>query len=178
MKSVTFPVVLVHELSEPLRGSTASADIANDSSNDGTRAAELKSSLGKTQSASTDSTTQSASGLHWICATFGQTMVQDVLMTIEHNPDKDETRDALDEEIQEDEAVWDKARAEFEGFRKEQKAQPSGEVEKALHKWLRHHGITLDDDEVRTKAAKIAAGEAVELADVPSLPNFPEGSES
>jgi len=97
-------------------------------------------------------------------------MVQDVLMTIEHNPDKDEMREALDEEVREDEAVWDKARAEFEEFRKDHKARPTEEVEKALHKFLRHHGITIDDDELRTKAAKIAAGEPVELADLPSQP--------
>lgn len=92
-------------------------------------------------------------------------------MSIERNPDKDEMQEALDEEVREDEAVWDRARAEFEDFRKEQKAQPSGEVEKALHKWLGHHGITLDDKEVTEKAAKIAAGEAVELADVPRAPS-------
>lgn len=103
-------------------------------------------------------------------------MVQDVLMTIEHNPDKDEMREALDEEVREDEAVWDKARAEFDEFRKDQKAQPTEEVEKALHKWLRHHGVTMDDDEIRAKAAKIAAGEPVELADVPSGPGANEGS--
>lgn len=89
-------------------------------------------------------------------------------MSIEHNPDKDEMRDALDEEVREDEAVWDKARAGFEEFRKEHQAQPSSEVEKALHKWLRHHGITLEEEEIRSKAAKVAAGEAVELADLPS----------
>ena len=90
-------------------------------------------------------------------------------MTIEHNPDKDEKREALDAEVREDEAVWDKARAEFEEFRKDQSAQPTEEVEKALHKWLRHHGITMHEDEVTTKAAKIAAGEAVELAEVPTV---------
>lgn len=95
-------------------------------------------------------------------------------MTTEHDPDKDEMREALDEEVREDEAVWDKARAEFEEFRKEQKAQPSEEVEKALHKWLRHHGVTMDDDELRAKAARIAAGEAVELADIPSAPGATE----
>ena len=89
-------------------------------------------------------------------------------MTIEHNPDKKEMQEALDEEVREDEAVWDKARAEFEEFRKDQSAQPTAEVEKALHKWLHHHGISMDDDEVTAKAAKIAAGEAVELARVPS----------
>lgn len=87
-------------------------------------------------------------------------------MTIEHNPDKDEMREALDAEVREDEAVWEKARAEFDEFRRTQKAQPSEEVEKALHKWLRHHGITLDDDEIAAKATKIAAGESVELAEV------------
>ena len=95
-------------------------------------------------------------------------------MTIEHNPDKDEMREALDEEVREDEAVWDKARADFDKFREDQKAQPSEEVEKALHKWLRHHGITMDDDELTAKAAKIAAGEAVELADVSSEPSSTE----
>ena len=99
-------------------------------------------------------------------------------MTIEHNPDKDERREALDEEVREDEAVWDKARADFETFRKEQKAQPSEEVEKALHKWLRHHGVTMHDDELRLKADKIAAGEPVELADVPSAPSFTEPPQS
>lgn len=92
-------------------------------------------------------------------------------MTMEHNPDKDQMRDALDEEAREDEAVWDRARAEFEDFRKEHKGQPSEEVEKALHKWLRHHGITLDDKEVTEKAAKLAAGADVELADVPRAPS-------
>ena len=95
-------------------------------------------------------------------------------MTIEHNPDKGEMREALDAEVREDEAVWDKARADFDTFRKEQKAQPSHEVEKALHKWLRHHGITMNDDELRLKASKIAAGEAVELADIPSAPTVTE----
>jgi hypothetical protein len=95
-------------------------------------------------------------------------MVQDVLMTIDHNQDKDETEEALDEEVREDEAVWDKARTEFDQFRKDHKAQPTEEVEKALHKWLRHHGVTMHDDELRAKAAKIAAGEAVEIADLPS----------
>jgi hypothetical protein len=98
-------------------------------------------------------------------------MVQDVLMTIEHNPDEDQTQEALDEEVREDEAVWDKARTEFDEFRKGHKAQPTEEVEKELHKWLRHHGVTMHDDELRAKAAKIAAGEAVELADVPSSPS-------
>jgi hypothetical protein len=42
-------------------------------------------------------------------------------------------------------------------------------VEKALHKWLRRYDLTLDDDELTAKAAKIAAGEGVELADVPSV---------
>ncbi len=88
------------------------------------------------------------------------------LMTIEHNPDKDEMREALDEEVREDEAVWDKGRAKFGGFCKEQKSRPTAEVEKSLHKWLRHHGITMDDDEVTRKAIKIAAGETVELAEV------------
>jgi len=101
-------------------------------------------------------------------------MVQDVLMSIEQNPDKDDRREALDEEVREDEAIWDKARAEFEQFRKDQKTQPTEEVEKALHKWLRHHGITLEDDEVTAKAAKIAAGEPVELADLPSAPSSTE----
>ena len=91
-------------------------------------------------------------------------------MTIEHNPDKDEMRDnTLDAAVREDEAVWDKARAEFDEFRRDQKGQPREEVEKALHKWLRHHEITLDDDELTAKAAKISAGQAVELADVPSV---------
>jgi phosphoserine aminotransferase len=90
-------------------------------------------------------------------------------MTIEHNTDKDEMRETLDTEVREDEAVWDKARSEFDEFRKVQKGQPKEQVEKALHKWLRHHAITLDDDEVTAKAAKISAGEAVELADVPSV---------
>ena len=94
-----------------------------------------------------------------------------VLMTIEHNPDKDEMRDALDAEVREDEAVWDEVRAEFDEFRKEHKAQPSAEVEKALHRWLRHHDMTMDDDELRTKSAKIADGEAVELADIPPAPS-------
>jgi hypothetical protein len=101
-------------------------------------------------------------------------MVQDVLMTIEHNPDKDDVQEALDAEVREDEAVWDKARAEFDEFQRNQKAQPEEKVEKALHKWLRHHGITMDDDELTSKAAKISAGEAVELADVPSAPSFDE----
>lgn len=101
-------------------------------------------------------------------------MVQDVLMTTEHNPDKDEMREALDVEVREDEVVWDKARAEFDEFRKNQKAQPTQEVEKALHKWLRHHGITMNDDELTAKAAKIAAGEAVELVEVPSAPSSAE----
>ena len=92
-------------------------------------------------------------------------------MTIEHNPDKDEMQDALDEEVREDEAVWDHARAAFVEFCNEHKGQPSGDVEKALHKWLRHHGIELDADEVATKSAKIAAGETVELADLPSPPS-------
>jgi RNA polymerase-interacting CarD/CdnL/TRCF family regulator len=91
------------------------------------------------------------------------------LMTIEHETDKDEMREALDAEVQEDEAVWDKARTEFDEFRKDQKGQPTAEVEKALHKWFRHHAITLDDDEVTAKAAKISVGEVVELADVPSV---------
>jgi hypothetical protein len=98
-------------------------------------------------------------------------MVQDVVMTIEHNPDEDEMREALDEEVREDEAVWDKARAGFDEFRQDHRGQPAGEVEKALHKWLRHHGITMDDEELRAKAAKIASGEAVELADIPSPPS-------
>jgi hypothetical protein len=92
----------------------------------------------------------------------------------EHNPDDDETRRALDAEVREDEAVWDKARAEFDEFRKGQKAQPTAEVEKALHKWLRHHGVTMDEDELTAKAAKIAAGESVELAEVPSAPSSSE----
>ena len=92
-------------------------------------------------------------------------------MTIEHNLDNDEMREALDEEVREDEAVWDRARAEFDEFRRTQNAQPSKDVEKALHKWLRHHGITLDDAEIMAKATKIAAGEFVELADVPSTPS-------
>ena len=92
-------------------------------------------------------------------------------MTIEHNLDKDEMREALDEEVREDEAVWDKARAEFDDFRRIQRSQPSEEVEKALYKWLRHHGITLDDAEITAKATKIAAGETVELIDVPSTPS-------
>jgi hypothetical protein len=99
-------------------------------------------------------------------------MGQDVLMTIEHNLDKDEMREALDAEVREDEAVWDKARIEFDDFRRTQRSQPSEEVEKALHRWLRHHGITLDDAEVTEKAIKIAAGEFVELADVPSAPSL------
>jgi len=90
-------------------------------------------------------------------------------MTIEHNLDNDEMREALDEEVREDEAVWDRARVEFDEFRRTQKAQPSEEVEKALHKWLRRYDLTLDDDELTAKAAKIAAGEGVELADVPSV---------
>jgi hypothetical protein len=90
-------------------------------------------------------------------------------MTIELNPDNDEMREALDAEVREDEAVWDKARTEFDQFRKEQKGQPTEEVGKALHKWLRRFDITLDDDELTAKAAKISAGEAVELADVPSV---------
>ena len=90
-------------------------------------------------------------------------------MTIEHNPDKDEMREALDAEVREDEAVWDEARTEFDQFREEQKGHSPEEVEKALHKWLGHHGITLDSDELTAKAAKISAGEAVELADVPSV---------
>jgi hypothetical protein len=99
-------------------------------------------------------------------------MGQDVLMTIEHNLDKDEMRETLDAEVREDEAVWDKARVEFDEFRKTQRSQSSKEVEKALHKWLRHHGITLDDAEITAKATKIAAGEFVELADVPSTPSL------
>lgn len=95
-------------------------------------------------------------------------------MTIEHNPDKDEQREALDEEVREDEALWDRARAEFDEFRKDHKAQPTKEVEKALHKWVRHHGITMHDDEVAAKAAKISAGEAVEVADIPSAPGSTE----
>jgi methionyl-tRNA synthetase len=91
-------------------------------------------------------------------------------MTIEHNLDKDEMREALDAEVREDEALWDKARVEFDEFRKTQKAQPSEEVEKALHKWLRHHGITLDEEEITAKATKIAAGEFVEVTDVSSTP--------
>ena len=91
-------------------------------------------------------------------------------MSIEHNPDKDEMRDnTLDAEVREDETVWNKARAEFDEFRRDQKGQPREEVEKALHKWLRHHEITLDDDELTAKAAKISAGQALELADVPSV---------
>jgi hypothetical protein len=86
-----------------------------------------------------------------------------VPMTIEHNPDTDEMREALDAVVREDEAVWDKARAQFDEFCKAEKSQPSIDVEKALHKWLRHHGISMKDDEVTTKAAKIAAGEPVEL---------------
>ena len=113
-----------------------------------------------------------------ICASFGRAVVQDVLMTIEHNPDKDEMRDALDAEVREDEAVWDKARADFDEFRKEHRAKPTEEVEKALHKLLHHHGITMDDAEVTDKAAKIAAGEAVELADVPSAGPSPEPPEN
>jgi hypothetical protein len=101
-------------------------------------------------------------------------MVQDVLMTIEHNPDNYEMRQALDAEVREDEAVWDKVRAEFDEFREGQKALPTEEVEKALHKWLQHHGITMDDDELTAKAAKIAAGEFVDLAKVPSAPSFSE----
>jgi hypothetical protein len=46
--------------------------------------------------------------------------------------------------------------------------RPTEEVGKALHKWLRRYDITLDDDELTAKAAKISAGEAVELAHVPS----------
>lgn len=105
-----------------------------------------------------------------ICVSFGLTMVHDVSMTIEHNPDNDEMREALDEEVREDEAVWDKARAAFDEFTQDHKGQRRGDVEKALHKWLRHHGITVDDEALNAKAAKIAAGEAVELADVPSPP--------
>lgn len=93
-------------------------------------------------------------------------------MTIEHNIDTPKVREALDEEVREDEAVWDKARAAFDEFRTEHKAQPAEEVEKALHKWLRHHDFEMDADELTTKAAKIAAGEAVELADVPAAPSF------
>ena len=92
-------------------------------------------------------------------------------MTIERNPDKDEIREALDAEVREDEAVWDRTRAEFDEFRRTQKSQPSEEVGKALHKWLRHHDITLDDAEITAKATKIAAGETVELIDVPSTPS-------
>ena len=86
-----------------------------------------------------------------------------VYMTIRDNADEDRTREALDAEVREDEAVWDKARAAFDEFWKAQKGQPKEQVEKALHKWLRHHGITMKDDEFTAKAAKIAAGEAVEL---------------
>ncbi len=84
-------------------------------------------------------------------------------MTIEDNADGDGSREALDALVREDEAVWDKARAEFNEFRKAQKGQPTEQVEKALHKWLRHHGITWDDDEFKAKAAMVAAGDAVEL---------------
>jgi hypothetical protein len=101
-------------------------------------------------------------------------MVQDVLMTIEHNPDKDEVREALDAEVREDEAAWDKARAEFDEFRNDQKGRPTGEVEKALHTWLRRHGIALGSDALAAKASKIAAGEAVELVEVPSAPKSNE----
>lgn len=99
-------------------------------------------------------------------------------MTIEHNPDKDEMREALDAEVREDEAVWDEVRAEFDEFRNDHKSQPSAEVEKALHKWLRHHHMTMDDDELRAKAAKISSGEPVELADVSSAPRSTEVPET
>ncbi len=84
-------------------------------------------------------------------------------MTIGDNADEDKTLEALDAEVREDEAVWNKARAEFDQFRNDQKGQPTEQVEKALHKWLRHHGITMKSDELTAKAAKVAAGEAVEL---------------
>jgi transposase-like protein len=90
-------------------------------------------------------------------------------MTTADNPHEAEMREALDAEVREDEAVWDKARTEFDEFRKDQKGQPARKVEEALHRWLRHHHITLHDEEVTAKAAKISAGEAVELADVPSV---------
>ena len=98
-------------------------------------------------------------------------------MTTER-PDTDDQQALLDAEVREDEAVWDKARAEFDQFQKDQKGMPAEEVEKALHKWTRHHGISMDDDEVATKAVKISAGEAVELADIPSAPGLSDQAEA
>ena len=92
-------------------------------------------------------------------------------MTIGHNASEfgltEEESEALDAEALDDAAFWSKERSEFGEFRMAHKGQPRDEVEKALHKWVRHHGIDMDDQELTSHAAKIAAGETVDLATLP-----------
>ena len=92
-------------------------------------------------------------------------------MTMGHNASQfglgTEDRQALDAEARDDAAFWSKERADFGEFRKAHKGQPRDLVEKALHKWLRHHGVDIDDQELTSHAAKIAAGEEVDLATLP-----------
>ena len=95
-------------------------------------------------------------------------------MTIGHNQShlgltSTEDSEALDAEALDDAAFWSKERAEFDEFRMSHNGQPRDEVEKALHKWLRHHGVDMDDQEVISHAAKIAAGEEVDLATLPKV---------
>jgi hypothetical protein len=80
-----------------------------------------------------------------------------------------EDSEALDGEARYDAAFWSKERVEFDAFRLAHKGQPQDEVEKVLHKWLRHHGIDMDDQEVTSHAAKISAGEEVELVTLPEV---------
>ena len=69
-----------------------------------------------------------------------------------------------------------RTRAEFGEFRMAHKGQPRDEVEKALHKWLRHHGVDMDDQKLTSHAAKIAAGEDVDLATLPEVGRVPSGT--
>ena len=95
-------------------------------------------------------------------------------MNIGHNASEfgrvsTEESEALNAEARDDAAFWSKERAEFGEFRMAHKGQPRDEIEKALHKWLRHHGVEMDDQELTSHAAKIAAGEEVDLATLPKV---------
>jgi len=80
-----------------------------------------------------------------------------------------EDSEVLDAVARDDAAFWSKERAEFDEFRSAHKGQPPDEVEKVLHKWLRHHGVDIDAQDLTTHAAKIAAGEEVDLATLPKV---------
>ncbi len=102
-------------------------------------------------------------------------------MTMGHNASEFgratiEDSEALDAEARDDAAFWSKERAEFDEFRMAHKGQPRDEVAKGLHKWLRHHGVDMDDRELTSHAAKIAAGEEVDLATLPKVGRVPSGT--